>query len=121
QVLEDLVNAYYNDPDIRVRWAAATAQAKIDKQNSSRLVKELRNELLNVLKEEKDETILCAAAKALGEIGDVSVLNQMINTMKISKEMVRLELNVAVNKIAKKHNVKNQEELLKNNNLIKKP
>jgi len=120
QALDALLNSYYEDPDIRVRWAAATAYARIDRQNSRILLDKLRKELLNVLEREKNETILCAAAKALGEIGDLSIVNQMINTMKISREMVRLELNVAVNKIVKKHNNLKEQEITETNNLMKK-
>ncbi|MGC9780944.1 MAG: HEAT repeat domain-containing protein [Candidatus Heimdallarchaeota archaeon] len=109
-----LIKAFYSDSVYRVSWASASALAMINDGNSKKLIKELTSELTKILQTEKDETVLSAAAKTLGEIGNEIAAKTMLITMKVSKELVRLEINLALGRMAKRFNYKNKEEFIKN-------
>ena len=108
-----LTRSYQTDDEFQVRWAAAASIIKIDHENSKDLLKNLTDNLINILKSEKDEMILGAAAQTLGEIGNKVVAKTLYKTMKVSKELVRLEINLALGKMAKRLNYKNTEEFVK--------
>ncbi|MCK5299312.1 MAG: HEAT repeat domain-containing protein, partial [Candidatus Heimdallarchaeota archaeon] len=109
-----LVQAFYSDAEYQVSWASASALANLNDGESKKLLKELTKELVKILESEKDETVLSAAAKTLGEIGNEIAAKIMLKTMKISKELVRLEINLALGKMAKRLNYKDREEFIEN-------
>ena len=114
KALNPLLDAYYLDDDYRVKWAAAASLAKMDAEKSKDIIDELSANLIDVIRTEKDEMILGAAAKTLGEIGNEITAKILLKTMKVSKELVRLEINLALGRMAKRLNYKNKEELMKN-------
>jgi HEAT repeat protein len=109
-----LVKAFYSDSEYQVSWASASALANLNDGESKKLLKELTKELIKVIESEEDETVLSAAAKTLGEIGNEIAAKIMLRTMKISKELVRLEINLALGKIAKRLNYKDREDFIEN-------
>ncbi|MBN1328424.1 MAG: HEAT repeat domain-containing protein [Candidatus Heimdallarchaeota archaeon] len=108
-----LISTFYEDKDYQVSWAAASALAKINDNKSKELLNSLNQELIKVLVSEKDETVLSAAAKTLGDIGNKIAAEVMYRTMKVSKEMVRLEINLALQKMARRFNYQSSEEFIK--------
>ncbi|NHJ39054.1 MAG: HEAT repeat domain-containing protein [Asgard group archaeon] len=108
-----LTKAFYSDKECQVRWAAASALSIINDNNETKvLFKDLCQELLNIIKTEKDETKISAAAKTLGDIGNIEAAKTMFKTMKVSRELVRLEINLALSKMAKRYNYQNKEEFI---------
>ncbi|MFW9923625.1 MAG: HEAT repeat domain-containing protein [Candidatus Thorarchaeota archaeon] len=119
--LNALLQAYQSDTNYNVRWMAASSIVKIDEINSQEIIEDLTENLMEIVTNEKDEMILGAAAKTLGEIGDEIAAKVLYKTMKISKEMVKLEINLALGKMAKRFNYRNKDELvdaIKNKNVI---
>ena len=114
KAINSLFDAYYFDDSYRVKWAAASALAKIDEEKSREVIDELTANLIDVIRTEKDEMVLGAAAKTLGEIGNEITAKILLKTMKISKELVRLEINLALGRMAKRLNYKNREEFVQN-------
>ncbi len=109
-----LLDAYNLDDDYRVKWAAASALVKLDEEKSRELIKELTANLIDIIRTEKDEVIIGAAAKTLGEIGTEISAKVLLKTMKISRELVQLEINLALGRMAKRFNYQNKEEFVKN-------
>ncbi len=109
-----LLDAYYLDDDYRVKWAAASALVKLDEEKSKELIEELTTNLIDIIRFEKDEIIVGAAAKTLGEIGNEISAKILLKTMKISRELVQLEINLALDCMAKRFNYRNKEEFVKN-------
>jgi HEAT repeat protein len=97
-----------------VSWAAASALAQIDKENSKALIKELTYSLIDILQQGKDEEMLGAAARTLGEIGNKKTAKTLLQELKVNKEFVRLEIDIALDKMAKRFNYKSKEEFIKN-------
>lgn len=109
-----LKEIYYSDKEYRVSWAAASALAQLDKDTARPLIKDLTFTLIDILKQEKDEDMRGAAAKTLGEIGNKMAAKTMLKQMKLNKEFVRLEIDLALDKMAKRFNYKTKEEFIKN-------
>ncbi|MHA1124004.1 MAG: HEAT repeat domain-containing protein [Candidatus Heimdallarchaeota archaeon] len=114
QAQNALKEIYYSDKEYRVSWAAASALTRINKDTAKPLVKDLTYTLIDILQQEKDEDMRGAAAKTLGEIGNVLAAKIMLNALKINKEFVRLEIDLALDKMAKRFNYKTKEEFIKN-------
>jgi HEAT repeat protein len=114
QVQNALKEIYYTDKEYRVSWAAASALTHIDKDAAKPIVKELTYTLIDILKQEKDEEMRGAAARTLGEIGNKSAAKTMLNEIKLNKEFVRLEIDLALDKMAKRFNYKTKDEFIKN-------
>ncbi|NHJ04744.1 MAG: HEAT repeat domain-containing protein [Candidatus Heimdallarchaeota archaeon] len=108
-----LLQAFQSDDDYQVRWAAASSLGKIDEDNAQTVLSDLSEKLLKIIKTEKDENILGAAARTLGDIGNEIAAKTLYKTMKVSKEMVRLEINLALDRMAKRFNYENKEEFVK--------
>ncbi|NHJ48114.1 MAG: HEAT repeat domain-containing protein [Asgard group archaeon] len=114
---KSLVTSFQTDVEYQVKWAAISALSKInDDEETKKLVNTLTQDLANIIQTEKDETLLSAAAKTLGEIGNIAAAKLMFKTMKISKELVRLEINLALGKMAKRFNYPTKDEFM---NLLK--
>ncbi|MHA1220309.1 MAG: HEAT repeat domain-containing protein [Candidatus Heimdallarchaeota archaeon] len=107
-----LMETFYNDREYQVSWASASSLGKLHDNKSKKIISQLTSELTKILIEEKDETILGAAAKTLGEIGNLTEAKLMLQTMKVSKEFVRLELNIALEKMARRFDYDSREELI---------
>lgn len=108
-----LTKAFYSDKECQVRWAAASALSIINDNNENKkMFQDLCQELLNIIKTEKDETKISAAAKTLGDIGNIEAAKIMFKTMKVSKELVRLEINLALCKMAKRYNYQSKDEFI---------
>lgn len=112
--INSLLDAYYMDEDYRVKWAAASALVKLDEEKSREIINELSANLIDILRTEKDEAVIGAAAKTLGEIGDEISAKVLLKTIKISRELVRLEINLALGRMAKRFNYQTKEEFVKN-------
>jgi hypothetical protein len=114
---KSLVTSFQTDMEYQVKWAAISALSKInDDEETKKLVNTLTQDLVNIIQTEKDENMLSAAAKTLGEIGNIAAAKLMFKTMKISKEFVRLEINLALGKMAKRFNYPTKDEFM---NLLK--
>ncbi|HUT80550.1 MAG TPA: HEAT repeat domain-containing protein [Candidatus Bathyarchaeia archaeon] len=113
QAKKVLIEIFYEDKEYQVSWAAASALAKINDNKSRELLNSLSQELIKVLVSEKDEAVLSAAAKTLGDIGNKIAAEVMYRTMKVSKEMVRLEINLALQKMARRFNYQSPEDFIK--------
>lgn len=108
-----LIKAFHTDKEYQVRWASASAISIInDNEETKKLLQDLCQELLNIIKTDKDESKLSAAAKTLGDIGNIDAAKMMFKTMKVSKELVRLEINLALGKMAKRYNYQSKDEFL---------
>ncbi|MHA1243906.1 MAG: HEAT repeat domain-containing protein [Candidatus Heimdallarchaeota archaeon] len=114
QAQNALKEIYYSDKEYRVSWAAASALAHINKDAAKSIVKDLTFTLIDILKQEKDEEMRGAAARTLGEIGNRLAAKTMLNELKLNKEFVRLEIDLALDKMAKRFNYKTKEEFIKN-------
>ncbi len=112
--INPLLDAYYLDDDYRVKWAAASALVKLDEEKSRELIEELTGNLIDIIRTEKDETVIGAAAKTIGEIGNEISAKILLKTIKISRELVRLEINLALGRMAKRFNYQTKEEFVKN-------
>ena len=110
---KQLMQAFQTDDDYQVRWAAASSLGKIDEEIAQTGLQELSEKLLKIIKTEKDENVLGAAARTLGDIGNEIAAKTLYKTMKVSKEMVRLEINLALDRMAKRFNYENKEEFVK--------
>jgi HEAT repeat protein len=114
---ESLITAIQTDNECQVRWAAISALSKINGDaETKQLIRDLTDELVNIIQKEKDEVKLSAAAKILGEIGNIAAAKTLYKTMKVSKELVRLEINLALDKMAKRFNYPSIDEFI---NLLK--
>lgn len=107
-----LLQAFQSDDDYQVRWAAASSLAKIDCEVSREALEDLSRKLLKIIKTEKDEIILGAAARTLGDIGNEKAAETLYKTMKVSKEMVRLEINLALDRMARRFEYEDKEDLI---------
>jgi len=114
QARNALREIYYSDKEYRVSWAAASALAQIDRDTTKPLVKDLTFTLIDILQQEKDEEMLGAAARTLGEIGNELAAKTMLKELKLNKEFVRLEIDLALDRMAKRFNYKSKEEFIKN-------
>ncbi|NHJ83844.1 MAG: HEAT repeat domain-containing protein [Asgard group archaeon] len=112
KAIKPLQEAFYSDMEYRVCWAVASTLAKIDKKNSKKILTVLNQELVEILKTEKEEKTLTAAARTLGEIGNEIAARTMLKTRNLSKEMVKLEIDIALGKIAKRYNYGTKEEMI---------
>ena len=114
RIISALEKAFYTDEEYQVSCASASALAKINDEKSKNLLKELSNQLIDILHSEKNDTVIRAAARTLGEIGNETAAQLLVKKMKLSKEKVRLEINLALNKIAKRYNYKSFEDFVNN-------
>ena len=112
EAIDSLMHAYYYDPNYKVNWSAAAAISMIDKNNAKELVESLSANLIKILKEEKDEDMLSAAAKTLGEIGNKLAAKAMLAKRNVNKEMVKLEIDLALGKMAERFEFKTKEEFI---------
>jgi HEAT repeat protein len=108
-----LKRVFLSDDNYEVRWAAAASLFNIDKKNYQQLLTNLREKLLKILQTETNENILCAAARTLGEIGNKKCVPTLVQIQRMNKELVRLEINVALGKIAQKMGHNNIDTLIR--------
>ncbi|MEA2070002.1 MAG: HEAT repeat domain-containing protein [Asgard group archaeon] len=107
-----LLKSYQEDSNSTVRWTALAAIYTIDQDYSKINVEKLCNKLTNIVKNSSNEFLIAAAAKTLGKIGDYSVVEDLLYARKMHREMVRLEIDLALRKIAQKHGFSSKEELI---------
>jgi HEAT repeat protein len=109
---DDLIDSFYSEKNYKVRWAAAAALAKIRDPAANQILLALSKQLVDIIKKEKNQIKVSAAARTLGEIGQVEHAKTLVKALTTTQEMVRLEASVALDRMAKRFNYNNKEEFI---------